>query len=159
LVERLDARGTRRDPKALWLIWVGEEMPPLALLWPFYLRRFVVDHWYRFIKGDLLWTAPRFKTPEQGQNWSDLVTMAYWQLWLAKPVVTDRPRPWEQRLPQLTPGRVRRVMGGILAHIRTPAREPKTRGKSPGRVKGQRVGRYKRYSVVKKSKIKAKTRA
>lgn len=74
-----------RSPHNPWLIWVGDEMPPLSEVWRLYLRRFrrfVVDHWYRLIKGDLLWTKPRFKTPEQGQDGSDLVTMAYWQLWL-----------------------------------------------------------------------------
>jgi hypothetical protein len=30
LAEKLDARGKRRAPKLLWLIRVGDEMPPLS---------------------------------------------------------------------------------------------------------------------------------
>ncbi|MEH1961770.1 MAG: hypothetical protein V7L05_18185 [Nostoc sp.] len=35
--------------KPLWLAWVGEEMPPLEEVWCLYLRRFTIDHWYRFL--------------------------------------------------------------------------------------------------------------
>jgi DDE superfamily endonuclease len=46
-VERLDP--TRVTPfKPLWLIWVGLTFPPLATVWQQYLRRFAIDHWYRF---------------------------------------------------------------------------------------------------------------
>jgi hypothetical protein len=30
LVEWPDAKGTRRDPKRLWLFWVGQTPPPLS---------------------------------------------------------------------------------------------------------------------------------
>ena len=32
----------------LWLAWVGERTLPLETIWFKYLRRFGVDHWYRF---------------------------------------------------------------------------------------------------------------
>ena len=32
----------------LWLAWVGARTLPLATVWFKYLRRFGVDHWYRF---------------------------------------------------------------------------------------------------------------
>lgn len=47
-IERLDEQRFWRVPKPLWLAWVGEEMPPLNEVWRLYLRRFAVDHWYRF---------------------------------------------------------------------------------------------------------------
>ena len=62
-VERLDAQGNMRVSKPLWLAWVGEEMPPLEEVWCLYLRRFTIDHWYRFLKQRLHWTVPNFGTP------------------------------------------------------------------------------------------------
>jgi hypothetical protein len=47
-VERLDEQRSWRIPKPLWLAWVGEEMPLVSEVWQLYLRRFAVDHWYRF---------------------------------------------------------------------------------------------------------------
>ena len=64
-VERLDAQGNLRVSKPLWLAWVGEEMPPLESVWRLYLRRFTIDHWYRFLKQCLHWTVPKLGTPKQ----------------------------------------------------------------------------------------------
>ena len=79
-VERLDELCGRKF-KPLWLIWVGLEMPELSQIWRQYLRRFVIDHWYRFIKQRLHWTLPHFSTPEQSERWSDLMPLLTWQLW------------------------------------------------------------------------------
>lgn len=46
-VEVLQSKG-RRQFKPLWLAWVGEHSPPLEALWPKYLRRFALEHGYRF---------------------------------------------------------------------------------------------------------------
>ncbi|MHC5824746.1 MAG: NF041680 family putative transposase, partial [Nostoc sp.] len=61
-VERLDAQGNERLSKPLWLAWVGEEMPPIEEVWRLYLRRFTIDHWYRFLKQRLHWTVPKLST-------------------------------------------------------------------------------------------------
>ncbi|PLZ92067.1 hypothetical protein CEN44_06935, partial [Fischerella muscicola CCMEE 5323] len=74
-VERLDEQGNQLVSKPLWLAWVGEEMPPLEEVWRLYLRRFTVDHWYRFLKQRLHWTVPNFGTPEQSERWSDLMPL------------------------------------------------------------------------------------
>ncbi len=63
-VERLDEL-SGLSSRPLWLAWVGEQMPSLSQLWSQYLRRFAIDHWYRFIKQRLHWTLPHFATPEQ----------------------------------------------------------------------------------------------
>ena len=149
-IERLDARGTRRDPKDLWLAWVGEEPPVLEEWWHLYLRRFGLEHWYRFAKQRLYWTLPRFGTPEQAERWSDLMPLITWELWLARQIVTDNPLPWQKSQANLTPGRVCQGMGGVLAVIRTPAQAPKPRGKSPGWPKGRSRRRRERHPVVKK---------
>ena len=66
-------------------------MPPLSEVWRLYLRRFAVDHWYRFIKQRLHWTLPKLSTKQQCERWSDLMPMLSWELWLAREIVADKP--------------------------------------------------------------------
>jgi len=153
-LERLGARGTRRDPKGLWRGWLGEPPPPLAAWWRLYLRRCALDHWYRFAKHSLHWTLPRLKTPEQAERWSDLMPLLSWELWLARLVVADKPLPWQKAQQALTPGRVKQGFGGLLALIGTPACAPKPRGKSPGWPKGRQRNPAPRCAVVKKARAK-----
>jgi len=150
-VERLDDKGNLRVSKPLWLAWVGEEMPPLSEVWRLYLRRFTVDHWYRFLKQRLHWTLPKLSTPKQCERWSDLMPMITWELWLARDIVADNPLPWQKSIDKLTPGRVAQAMGIILEGIGTPARSPKPRGKSPGWEPGKPRQRRIRYPIVKKT--------
>lgn len=90
-VERIDDVGHLRNSKPLWLVWVGEQIPCVSSIWHHYLRRFAVDHWYRFLKQRLHWTLPHFSTPEQSESWSDLMPLLSWQLWLARESIQDRP--------------------------------------------------------------------
>ena len=150
-IERLDARDTRRDPKVIWLAWTGDE-PPSLEKWPsLYLRRWPIESWYHLAKSRLYWTLPRLKTPEQSQRWSDLMPLLTWQVWLARPLITDTPLPWQK--PQLhpTPQRVLQGMGGLLTQIGTPTQRPKPRGKSPGWPTGRPRKPATRYQVVKKT--------
>ena len=155
-LERPQARATRRDPKAFWLAWLGDPPPALADWWRLYLRRFALDHWYRFAKQRQYWTLPCFGTPEQADRWSDLMPLIPWQLWLARPIVADRPLPWQKPQAQLSPGRVCQGMAGILAVIGTPAQPPKPRGKSAGWPKGRVRQRKARQAVVKKEPKRSK---
>lgn len=79
-VERKDEDSVSKS-RPLWLAWVGIEMPALCEFWRLYLRRFGVDHWYRFAKQTLHWTLPKLSTPEQCERWSDLLPLMTWQLW------------------------------------------------------------------------------
>jgi hypothetical protein len=151
-IERLDAKGTRRDPKDLWLAWLGEPPPPVSRWWRSYLRRYGIDHWYRFAKQGLHWTLPHLKTPAQSELWSDLMPLLTWELWLARQVVVDKPLPWQKPQTLLTPGRVRQSFGSVLAQIGTPTRAPKPRGKSKGWPKGRVRRHAERHPIVKKSK-------
>ena len=150
-VERQDERANLRVSKPLWLAWVGEEMPPLSEVWRLYLRRFTIDHWYRFLKQRLHWTLPKLSTPKQCERWSDLMPMITWELWLARDFVVDNPLPWPLPIDKLTLGRVAQAMGGILAAIGTPASPPKPRGKSQGWTPGKARIRRIRYPIVKKT--------
>jgi len=60
------ATNAKGDLRETWFWWLGgQPLPPLADLARLYPRRFSIEHGYRFDKQDLLWTAPRVRTPEQ----------------------------------------------------------------------------------------------
>src|SRR3712207_5874148 len=152
-VERLPRGERRREPRVLWLWWHGSEgaAPDLDLIWRSYVRRFDVEHTFRFLKQCMGWTTPRVRYPEQADRWSWLVVAAYTQLRLARACVADLRLPWERRYEagRLTPVRVHRVVSSLLAQMGTPAKAPKPCGRSPGRPKGRLSGRAKRYPAIK----------
>jgi hypothetical protein len=156
-VERLESKGSRRLPKLIWLAWVGEDLPDDNTWWQCYLRRYAVDHWYRFAKQRLHWTLPMFSTPEQGERWSDLMPFITWELWLARPLGVDKPLPWQKIQPEMTPGRVCQGMCDIFAAIGTPAKPPKRRGNAPGWLKDRPRQLRPRFEVVKKRKKQPKS--
>ncbi|MEH2255977.1 hypothetical protein [Nostoc sp.] len=130
-VERTTDVGEQKNYKPLWQVLVGEQTPTIDLIWHQYLRRFAVDHWYRFIKQRLHWTLPHFSTPEQSERWSDLMPLLSWQLWLAKDSIKDCPLPWQHSSQKLSPGRVANAFAAVLARIGTPAPNPKQARKVP----------------------------
>ena len=154
-VERLPRGERRREPKVLWLWWHGLEgtAPDLGLLWRSYVRRFDLEHTFRFLKQGMGWTTPRVRHPEQADRWTWLVVAAYTQLRLARARVADLRLPWERRYDagRLTPVRVHRAVSSLLVHLGTPAKAPKPCGRSPGRPKGSPSGRAKRYPALKRS--------
>ena len=89
LVERLELGSNCCQAKPLSLAWSGENSCALEVVWRQYLRRFAIDHWYRFAKQTLHWTLPHLSTPEQCDRWSDLMPLLTWQLWLAQDLVRD----------------------------------------------------------------------
>ena len=150
LIERIKPMSNGQPYPPLWLAWVGARTLPLEQVWFKYLRRFGVDHWYRFAKQRLHWTLPNLRTPEQSQRWSDLMPLMSWQLWLAKDLVVENRLPWQAATINLTPGRVAQSMISVLVEIGTPAQSPKPRGKSPGWIKGNTRTKPPRYPSVKK---------
>lgn len=149
-VEVIQPIGRKRKFQVLWLVWLGKTQPPLTQLWLKYLRRFACDHWYRFAKQRLHWTLPQFSTLAATERWSDLMPLMTWQLWLARDELTDCPLPWQSPQDKLSPGRVAQGFAVILAAIGTPAKPPKTRGKSPGATRGKTRPARIRYPTVKK---------
>ena len=147
-VERLPRGERRREPRVLWLWWhgPGKAAPNLDLLWRSYVRRFDLEHTFRFLKQTLGWTTPRVRHPEQADRWTWLVLAAFTQLRLARACVEDRRLPWERHYTpgRLTTIRVHRVVSALLAEMDTPAKPPKPCGRSPGRPKGRLSGRAKR---------------
>jgi hypothetical protein len=142
-----------RNKKTLWLFWSGPGIPALDLCWRAYLRRFDIEHTFRFAKNTLGWTTPSLCTPAQAERWSWLVAAVLTQLRLARGHVDDLRLPWERPRPpdQLTPARVRRGFRRLRACIGTPASPPKYTKAGPGRPKGTRRPPRTRYPVVKKA--------
>jgi hypothetical protein len=138
-VERLPKMKQR--PYPLWLAWIGGLLPAdLGAVWHWYLRRFTVEHAFRFFKQSLGWTTVRPRDPQAADRWSWLMAGACWQLWLSRRIVGEVRLPWEHARPDalVTPGQVQQHFTGILVRVGTPARAPQLRGKSPGRPVGYR---------------------
>jgi hypothetical protein len=133
------------------LAWIGGPLPiDLSSLWRWYLRRFTVEHAFRFFKQTLGWTTVRPRSAGAADRWSWLVAAACWQLWFARAVVSEVHLPWERPRPDglVTPGQIQRRFTGILGRVGTPARAPRRRGKSPGRRAGQRPKPSLHYEVA-----------
>jgi hypothetical protein len=143
--------------KPMWLIVIGDQHKEISptVAYQTYRQRFDIEHMLRFGKQRLLMTE--FQTPdvEHEENWIRLVMLAYVQLWAARGLATHLPRPWERYLEQnndkiVTPSVVQRDFQRIISEIGTPARFPKTRGNSIGRVQGQSQTQRTKHPVVKK---------
>jgi hypothetical protein len=139
----------------LWLWWsCPDHLPPrLDLCWRSYLHRFDIEHTIRFAKTTLGWVTPALRTPEQAGRWTAIITCAYAQLVLARPLAADHRLPWERpRDPgRLTPGRVRRDFPRLRPALPPVAKPPKPHGTGPGRPKGHPAHRAKRHPVIKKA--------
>ena len=144
---------TSRAKKTLWLWWSGEGEPDLERCWRAYLRRFDIEHTYRFAKNTLGWTTPSLCTPAQADRWTWIVVAALTELRLARGLVADLRLPWERpRAPSLlTPTRIRRGFRRLRATIGTPASPPKSTTAGPGRPKGTRKPPRTRYPAVKRA--------
>jgi hypothetical protein len=142
-----------RAPKPMWL-WCSDPVAAGADLdwwWRSYLRRFDLEHTFRFLKQTLGLTRPRLRTGEQADRWVWLLITAYTQLRLARDLATDLRRPWEPPLPpeRLTPGRVRRGFPRIHRAAGVPAKAPKPSRPGPGRPPGATSAPAPRHPVGK----------
>ena len=152
-----DADGELVFKHPMWLIVIGSRRQEISSLdsWKSYQRRYDIEHFFRFGKQRLLMTA--FQTPEaeHEENWWKIVQLAYLQLWLARSLAQAMPKPWERYLPQFktavaSPSIVQRDFARIIRQIGKPSSPPKPRGKSPGRLKGEKPEGRKRHKVIKK---------
>lgn len=139
-VQRLPGTGT---PKPLWL-WFSDTATTATQvdrLWQMFLRRFDLEHTFRFLKQTLGWTKPRLRTPAAADRWTWLVIAAHTQLRLARHLVEDLRRRWERKAAtttRLSPARVRRGFRAVRLTTTTPASPPKPSRPGPGRPTGSR---------------------
>ncbi|WUS43225.1 transposase [Streptomyces mirabilis] len=110
-----------RDAPPVWL-WsskTGATPDDVDRFWQAFLRRFDLEHTFRFAKQTLGWTTPKLRTPEAADRWTWILIVAHTQLRLARPLAADLCRPWEKPTAsdRLTPARVRRGFRNIRAHL------------------------------------------
>jgi hypothetical protein len=146
-----------KPPDPLWLGYLeGHTAYPLQEVWSWFDYRWPIEPSIRFRKQYLAWTLPYFQDSEACDRWTALVDLGYWQVFLARQLVSDQPLPWQKAQTILTPGRVLRRLATIFAQLGTPAHPPQMRGKSPGWPKGRPRTRPNRYKVTKRGKHKLK---
>jgi hypothetical protein len=132
----------QRDAEPVWL-WssrAGVTDDEVNRAWQAFLRRFDIEHTFRFLKQHLGWTRPKLRDPEAADRWTWLVIAAYAQLHLARDLAADVRLPWQQPCPpgRLTPARVRRGFRRIRQDLPVPASAPKPSRPGPGRPAGSK---------------------
>lgn len=128
------------DPVWLWCSAPDADQETVTVCWTMFLRRFDLEHTFRFLKQTLGWTRPKLRDPAAADRWTWLVLAAHTQLRLARALAADLRRPWERPLPpeKLTPARVRRGFRNIRADLPEIAGAPKPSSAGPGRPSGSR---------------------
>jgi hypothetical protein len=130
-----------RDPKPLWL-WESKQVPDggreMDHWWSMYLRRFDIEHTFRFLKQDLGWTRPHLREPGAADRWTWIVLAAHTLLRLTRPLAAESRLPWQQPLPasRITPGRVRASYRRACRNTVHPANPPLASHAGPGRPRG-----------------------
>jgi hypothetical protein len=129
--------------RALKPLWLRASDPAaagseIAVLWQAFLRRFDLEHTFRFFKQVLGWTAPRLRDPAAADRWTWLIIAAYTQLRLAAALAADLRLPWQRPAPPgtMTPARVRRGFRAVCETAGSPAAPPKPGKPGPGRPPG-----------------------
>ena len=155
----VDDAGNAVYKRPLWLLVFGGRRSELSLteIVESFLQRYDIEHFFRVGKQKLLMTAAQTPNVETEENWMLLVILAYVQLWAARKLAQQNPRPWEsQKKPTsdsvASPSATQRDFGRLIQQFGTPAKSPKRRGKSPGRKKDDKQKPRIRYPVIKKSK-------
>lgn len=145
------------DPKPVWL-WssrVSASPAHVDRLWQTFLRRFDLEHTFRFFKQTLGWTTPKLRDPHSADRWTWIVIAAHTQLRLARHLAQDLRRPWERPALEgrLTPARVRRGFRNLREKTARPAGAPKPTTAGPGRPPGSKNRRpATRHDVGKTTK-------
>jgi len=153
-----DGKEIYKNP--LWLLMVGDW--PIEWFinkyWHFYCARFDIEHYFRFGKQRLLMIA--FQTSEiiNEENWMQFGMISYHQLYHARNLAKDLPRPWEKKrkhdAAELSPSRVQRDMPRLLEALPQITTEVKARGIPSGRKIGDKIGSRVDSDVVRKSVAK-----
>ena len=138
-----------KPPEPRWYGWHGSDTAAEEI-WRTFHYRWPVEPSIRFRKEHLHWQLPQTRTIAASERWTMLVSLAQWQLYLARDLVADCRLPWQKELTDLTPARVRQSLDSIFPTIGTPASAPQTRGKSLGWPKGKARAKPPRYKVIKK---------
>jgi len=91
------------EPVWLWTTAAAADADAVNRAWQAFLRRFDIEHTFRFFKQALGWTRPRLRDPAAADRWTWLVIAAYAQLRLARHLAADLRLPWQRPLPSRPP--------------------------------------------------------
>jgi hypothetical protein len=129
------------EPVWLWAAdpAAGLDETAVRTLWQAYLRRFDLEHTFRFLKSQLGWDKPLLRDPAAADRWTWLLIACHAQLHLARDLAADIRLPWQR--PQagtaaaqvMTPGRVRAGFRLVRGTVGTPASTAKYGKPGPGR--------------------------
>ena len=155
-------RPARQALAPMWL-WAGAPDPghgTVRVLWQAYLRRFDIEHTFRFLKQQLGWTRPLLRDPAAADLWTWLLLAAFTQLYLARRLAAVTRLPWQPPRPAggLTPAGVRAGFRRARQITGTPASPPKPAGPGPGRPKGSKNTRKAPRQAVGKTHPKPGSR-
>ena len=130
------------NPKPVWLWTFHPDAGPAEVnrCWQAFLRRFDIEHTFRFLKQALGWTRPRLRDPAAADRWTWLILAACTQLWIARGIAADLRLPWQRPAPagRLTPARARRGFRAIHGTLPALTAAPKPGKPGPGRPPGSR---------------------
>jgi hypothetical protein len=121
-----------------------------------YRRRFDIEHFFRFVKQKLLFSA--YQTPELDHqiSWWWFCCMAYWLLYHVRHIGQGCTRPWHKKRDSTKPagpGEVKRLFATrIFPVLGSPSHPPIKCEKSRGRQLGTTFLKRERKKVVKKHK-------
>jgi hypothetical protein len=155
-----------RSPEPLWL-WssaAGTSAEQVDRAWQAFLRRFDLEHTFRFFKQVLGWTRPKLRDPAAADRWTWLIIACYAQLRLARHLTDDIRLPWQRPCPpgRLTPARVRSGFRSIHQVLPCLASAPKPGKPGPGRPPGSKnrhpATRHDVGKTAKRDQPKKKTR-
>jgi hypothetical protein len=134
------------EPMWLWASDpdAGADEAAVRTLWQAYLRRFDLEHTFRFLKSRLGWDRPMLRDPAAADRWTWIIIACYAQLRLARVLAADIRLPWQR--PQarpgeplaMTPGRVRAGFRLVRETLGTPASVAKPGSPGPGRPAGSK---------------------
>jgi DDE superfamily endonuclease len=130
------------NPKPVWLWTFHPDADPAEVnrCWQAFLRRFDIEHTFRFLKQVLGWTRPKLRNPAAADRWTWLILAACTQLWIARGIAADLRLPWQRPAPagRLTPARVRRGFRAIHGTLPALTAAPKPGKPGPGRPPGSK---------------------
>lgn len=161
-------------PGAPGPIWIWASAPRagddlVRTIWTCYLRRFDIEHLFRFLKSRLGWTRPLLRDPAAADRWTWLLLACCAQLWLARGLAALARMPWQSPTPpaEMTPGQVRGGFRRARQILGTPASATKPSSPGPGRPKGTPnkhkaprypVGKTRTRASTRKEKVKTRAR-
>jgi len=116
-VQFLQADGSPRFKRPLYLFWTGPTSVALADLARMYLWRFAIEHMFRFLKQHLGLTASNSPHLQARLRWVWCCALAYCQLLFIRRQVADRRPAWHPtsvrgRQRPLTPGQSHKLCQG-----------------------------------------------